>query len=86
MHQTVDDLLLGTLRLKGAEHPVPNNEHPGVVLVDAVGIAAYRGRGTCPCMQFACAQKALGQMSSPHLHYLCRSQRCYVMMTCKLED
>ena len=40
MHETVCELFVSLLRLERAEHAVPDDEHAGVVLVNAVRIAA----------------------------------------------
>ena len=38
LHQPVHDLHVLSLRLEGPEHPVPDDEEAGVVLVEAVPV------------------------------------------------
>ena len=40
IHEAIEHLDVSLLLLEGAEHPVPDYEHPGVVLVQAVSVGA----------------------------------------------
>ena len=40
IHEAIDHLDVSLLLLEGAEHPVPDDEHPGIILVQAVSVGS----------------------------------------------